>query len=154
MGWFKNIIGGKKNSFIGDTDSPEFAVYILKQLKDRHTTAIVNFKDDQHQYVTMVVDVDEDNKQLILDEISPQDGQDKVEKGMPFRVSSSDKGIATIFRTENILTKEDKGYKLNIVKLPEKVEYRQRRDAFRLKLTSDYNFFLNFMQKKTFKYKK
>lgn len=130
------FLGKSKDYVTGDTDSPEFAIHILKQLQERHTPAIVNFKGDSQQYVTMILEVNERKKIVVLDEMTPKEGHKLAEAGEPFRVTSSDNGIAVVFKTAITKCGIEKGIHYYYVPLPEQVDYLQRREAFRIKISS------------------
>ena len=51
MSFLDKILGKKEDSepkYNGDTESPEFAVFILKVLAKRHSPIIIKFTGDDH----------------------------------------------------------------------------------------------------------
>lgn len=120
---------------IGDTSSPEFAVHILKLISQRHTPCIVKFKGDPKQYMTMILDINEKTNELKLDELTPNDGHDKILEGNSVRITTSDGGVAVIFKAKVISSGEEDEIAYYISKIPKQVEYIQRREAFRIKLS-------------------
>ena len=137
MGILDFFTGGNDKTYIpGDSDSPEFALFVLKQLQKQHASGVVRFKDDPQSYVTMILKVDEKHNHLVLDELTPKVGHQKAVKKENFRISFSYNGVAVIFKS--IITNHgtDKKIAFYHIDIPESVDYQQRRHAFRVHVSS------------------
>ncbi len=139
MSWFNTFFKKKKHRIIEFTDSPEFVISILKKLQARHSVCTVHFSGDKKQYVTMIIDVDKNKRTFLLDEMVPSEGHKKATNGDPFRITASDNGIAIIFKGQviNTITRDENDYYL--LNLPQYIEYKQRRKAFRVPISIENN---------------
>lgn len=86
------------------------------------------------QYATIIVHVDTEKERFLIDEIVPKEGAKRALEGEEFEVTLSDKGIPVIFKTTMDSQVKFEGSTAYAIPLPEKVEYCQRRSAFRVQM--------------------
>lgn len=137
MGLFDKFKTQKYHSSadIADPDSHDFAIHILQELASKHTPVIVKFHHTKEQYASMVIEADAETESFKLDELSPTDGHDHVQVGSELDMISSDNGIGIKFNGKVLKIGSDKGIAFYEMKIPEKVTYSQRREAFRTKMS-------------------
>ena len=142
MGWLSKIF--KKKTYLREyTNSPQFVISMLKKLQTRRSSCMIHFSGDQAQYVTMILDINQTKKQFTIDEIVPREGQNKSRIGESLRITASDNGIAIIFKAVIVATETQGNSLCSILEIPQYIEYKQRRAAFRVPVTVDNNVIIN-----------
>jgi c-di-GMP-binding flagellar brake protein YcgR len=119
----------------------QFVIKVLKELHAKHTPLLIHFRGVSQQFVSIILEINIEKNCIVLDEFSPKEGHDLAIKKLPFRVSSSDHGIAVVFTGVVAMAGMEpdpvkKAVAYYVVPIPTHLEYRQRRDSFRVHITS------------------
>ncbi|MBB1485608.1 flagellar brake protein [Oceanospirillum sediminis] len=106
---------------------------ILRSLqKHRSPLSIVFRGHDDQVYTSIVLKVDLEEGYFLLDEIAPPSGHKKAMGGAAFSVTANDRGVQVVFSGNQVVgAGTNKGAAIYKIKLPSKLLYKQRRDAFR-----------------------
>lgn len=113
---------------------PERISAILDEIQ-RHLVLIgVRLDADGPLYNSLLVRLDKTRNTLYLDEISPREEHERLRVGHEISIYASLRGIAIRFvvTVEEIL--QEAGHALYFGKYPNKINYLQRRDMFRVRL--------------------
>ncbi|RRJ85019.1 flagellar brake protein [Aestuariirhabdus litorea] len=117
------------------TNPREIASY-LKASSDHQEAVTVYFPAKEQGYRSLFVEIDLDRGEIELDSLAPTPGDSLMRNHEKFHVIGSVSGVQLRF-DDNVLERlsQDKdgrqGYR---IKLPQKVRYMQRRDAFRARI--------------------
>ena len=109
---------------------------LLHQLMEKRALLAVTLKDHQQSFSSAILDVDHENDYFILDELKPEQGDDILKQAPSLQISSHLGGISMSFKaTVSEFGQEDNipFYKLP---LPKSINYLQRRQAVRVKLSA------------------
>ena len=109
---------------------PARVVPLLDRLAKRHVPLTVRISGYDEYFTSYIVGVDQ--RQLLLDELLPSAGQPQLEAKRELQASAKLDGIDIRFVTS--LTGVDREQKMltNTMKLPQQLEYRQRRMSYRV----------------------
>lgn len=111
---------------------PAKVLRLLKRFTKRYTPLTVKVPGHQQHYTSCIVDVD--SKQVLLDELLPTSGHERLITERALLVTGRLEGIVIQFFTtlEHV---EDKDKMLTYhMKLPDLLEYQQRRQNFRARI--------------------
>lgn len=136
----------------------EFAVsdnrrigFILRSLLAENASLSVTFKEGEIPSVTNVLDVDEEQGVFILSAFSLVGHQQLARAGRPFVLRGYDKGVEVIIENLNVL--EDAGayghegaYEVGF---PSWLQYKQRRECFRVRVNSSTKVDISMFVKET-----
>lgn len=119
--------------------SPAQIATVLKRLHEEHALLTVSFPGDNKIYNTAILGVDAAEGQVLLDELNPVDGHQRVQTGSRLQLQGSVAGIETRFNVVVSAIDIEQNIYLYRAPLPDYVIYRQRRDSVRvpIKLSLD-----------------
>lgn len=104
----------------------------LRALMDSRSPLELVFNERQQIYQSYIVAVDRDNNRLALDELIPNDGQRHLLNGEPVNIVSHRDGVRISWSHNQIALADTlDGTPCFWLTLPAKIEYHQRREAFR-----------------------
>lgn len=109
----------------------ERLVSLLENLRLERSLLSVQIDQRPVRYNSAVLKVDAVNGALLLDELTPADGHQRIQVGSKLRVIGSCRGVPVTFRTHVEAKRELKNVGFYQVALPDAVDYRQRRAYFR-----------------------
>jgi len=102
----------------------------------------VRIDDRLTPYVSLLVEVDSEERVLYIDELLPQNGNDALGNGERFSIRALCRGIPVFFGDNQILSAESEdetGPLTYKVPFPEKLVYQQRRQFFRVTVAANQN---------------
>lgn len=112
--------------------SPAQIATILKRLQEGHALLTASFPGDNKVYNTAILGVDATENQVLLDELNPVEGHNRVQAGSRLQLQGRAAGIETRFTVVVAAVDIEQNIYLYRVSLPEYVIYRQRRDSVRV----------------------
>ena len=128
------IIGVQTNSYKSLSNSekitdPAKVSRLLDRLSKKHTPLTVQVPGHGEHYTSYIVDID---KFVLLDELMPNTGHQKLLAERSLRVLAKLDGIDVQFITTLERVDEKKNELTYFMNLPKQIEYRQRRNAYRV----------------------
>lgn len=109
---------------------------ILRRLRQENPLLSVHFPGDNKLYNSSLLTVDAVAGALSLDELNPAAGHERVAPGTKLRVQGLLNGVDVRFTATVTTVDQDQGIYFYLVKLPEELLYRQRRDHLRVPLAT------------------
>lgn len=129
------VRSGARGSSIYTTylSEPIEIIRALKLLRDQRADVQLSFEGDSTSYVAKVLDVS--GAHLLLEDIHPRTGLQKMRKGQEFAMSARGRGIYLHSSANKVVEVEsERGVPYFRVRLPTNVLYQQRRKAARFRL--------------------
>ncbi|WP_119396094.1 flagellar brake protein [Salinibius halmophilus] len=114
------------------TSSEKEIKRLLVQAQASFSPVSVHFHGTQAFYTSYIVEVDGDRKQILLDEVVPATGNEKVEAGLPFNIETFVDGVRV--RATDVKAKPGKasdGGRVYIAAFPNQLHTLQRRQSYR-----------------------
>jgi c-di-GMP-binding flagellar brake protein YcgR len=105
---------------------------LLKNIHTKHSLLAIMIDGSDEFYGSTIIELNKDEKYLVIDELYPEEGHAQIEVGKPLSFDANYAGAFVHFKGNvEAIGKNDKAayYKINI---PEEVEYHQRRNTFRI----------------------
>ncbi len=115
--------------------SPGDIFGVFRSLQHDRSSINVQFEEASQLYSSLVLDANLPERFVLLDEISPEAGRDRIESGMPFSFRGSINGIrvyAEGMRVTRVFRDPSGTYYQ--ASFPTTLLYLQRRDAFRARV--------------------
>ncbi|WP_126453725.1 flagellar brake protein [Sulfuriflexus mobilis] len=103
----------------------------LRRLLRDHVLLNVHMPDSDRFYNSILIDVDAEQKYILLDALHPESGHQQILKERQFTVSAQYQGIEFGFNGNIDSVIDDGGKPAYRVKYPEVLRYHQRRASFR-----------------------
>lgn len=113
---------------------PPQIVGLLNRIRDAHLLLSINMDNDQQLYSSALIDTNPEQNSMLLDELYPRDGHEKIQPGTILHVQTRLKGVDTQFDCEVSAIEESSGIAAYQVVIPESVAYYQKRKQFRAQL--------------------
>lgn len=110
---------------------PRRLVALLKGLKANRTLLSARVDDQTTWYNTALLKLDADTGDIFLDELSPQEGHDRLQAGSALHLTGVLNGVPTDFSTRILGVGEQRGIAFYRAALPVSMNYQQRRATFR-----------------------
>jgi c-di-GMP-binding flagellar brake protein YcgR len=105
---------------------------LIKRIKEQRALLTVSLPNTKQTFNSAILDIDEALAYLILDELTPQRGHEKLmEQGM-LNARAVVQGIETRFSTSLEQAETESGIWMYRVQFPAEVLYLQRRSSFRI----------------------
>ena len=109
---------------------PARVVPLLERLSKRHVPLTVRISGHDEFYTSYIVGVDQ--RQLLLDELLPSTGQPQLQAKRTLQATAKLDGIDIRFVTSLQRVDDKQNLLTNTMNLPQQLEYRQRRMAYRV----------------------
>ncbi len=107
----------------------------LRQLQQSHDPLVISFDGRNQRFQSYLIEIDRDNRRLILDEMIPSDGERYLQNGEAFHVEAFHEGVRVAWEChQSVQIAEHEGARCYLSPLPENVQYHQRRNAYRATL--------------------
>jgi c-di-GMP-binding flagellar brake protein YcgR len=107
---------------------------LLQQIHDSRTVITVHLKDDSNRYSSAILNIDQDQNALLLDELNPKHGHDRLAKTKQLNISARLAGVNIYFKSELNSIEYENGIALYRIPIPERILYEQKRSAFRVRI--------------------
>ncbi len=111
-------------------EDPARLVPLLDRLAKKHTPLTVKIPGHDEYYTSYIVEVSK--HQLLLDELLPSAGQHLLSQQRALQATAKLDGIDIRFISSLVRADDQKNILTNYLKLPEQLEYRQRRLSYRV----------------------
>ena len=111
-------------------------VSLLQQVYDSRSVITVHLKGDNNRYSSAVLDIDHDNNSLLLDELNPQSGHDRLLTIKEMNISARLAGVYIYFKSTLQSVEKENGIALYRIPIPERILYEQKRGAFRVRISA------------------
>lgn len=128
---------GKAAAYEGQTDkitNTARIATILNNLQARRALLRVTLPGSAKQYNSAVLEIDGDAGIMVLDELNPREGHDKLLAAKGFDIHTQLKGVDVNFRCTLTAHGVDAGIAYYRVPLPKLVYYRQLRSYYRVEV--------------------
>jgi c-di-GMP-binding flagellar brake protein YcgR len=107
---------------------------LLQRLKEARTLLLVHLPEDNNRYTSAVLEVDLQHGQVVLDELTPAEGNTRVEKTRRLHVTGRLAGAQVRFRGDVHKIETGADAIRYVLTLPEYITHEQRRNAFRVRI--------------------
>ncbi len=107
---------------------------LIEKIHASHSLLTVTINNEQAGYGSTILEINGEENYLVLDELNPLDGHEKIAIGSIIKVNTQHAGALVRFKVniEAIGGDEDAAYYK--APLPERIEYHQRRNWFRVSI--------------------
>lgn len=105
---------------------------IISNIHKSRNLLNVSLPDDSHQYNSIILDIDADNKTITLDELNPKEGHERFLTKKIALISTTIHGVDIRFQVDlhNVASSDDIAY--YIAGIPNKLDYHQLRAYHRV----------------------
>ncbi len=117
---------------IEQVTEPARLLGLLKNLQSKRTLLSVRIDDQSQYYTTALLKVDPQRELMYIDELVPRSGHERLQIGSKLHIVGLLDGVPTGFTTRVVSTDQQKGIAFYRVELPEKIDYQQKREFFRV----------------------
>lgn len=107
---------------------------ILRRLQDAHALIHVSLPGQGDSWLSTIIEVQQSNGQLLIDELSPREGNGALQRVRRAIVSAQIQGVDISFATNLIESDEADGLLFHRMAMPDMVRYWQRRSSFRARV--------------------
>ncbi len=149
LGTLKGFFGKKENITASDSETyepkpssnPNFLTdpkkirCLLKNIEEAAPICTITIEGTNDSFSTSILDVQLENNQIILDELSPSHGNELVISKKAFKLSTIYNGIHLAFKVNNIETGRSREIVYYKVAIPNRIYYPQRRSSPRIQIT-------------------
>ena len=109
---------------------------ILRRLQDAHSLIHVSLPGQGDSWLSTIIEVQQTRGQLLLDELSPREGNGALQRARRAIVSAQIQGVDISFATRLIETDQADGLLFYRMALPDMIRYWQRRSSFRARVSA------------------
>jgi len=109
---------------------------LLKEIEQASPLCTITFEGSTEKFSSSILDIQLDNKQIILDELLPAHGNSLLKKTTKLKLSTLHKGIHLAFKLEHMTSGSSRGITYYKTEIPDRVFYPQRRTSPRIQITS------------------
>jgi c-di-GMP-binding flagellar brake protein YcgR len=109
---------------------------ILRRLKDAHALIRVSLPGASESWLSAVIDVQPGRGQLLIDELSPREGNGALQRARRAIVSAQIQGVDISFATNLVEAGQSDGLPYYCMTLPDTIRYWQRRASFRVRVSA------------------
>lgn len=120
-----------ENNNIERITQPEIMSSYLHRLQRAHVLLNVNIPGGDRSYNSIIINVDDDKRQLLLDALHPESGHNQVMKLRELSVSAHHEGVKLGFKGYIKELVDDAGKPAYILDYPPTLLYHQQRAAYR-----------------------
>lgn len=107
---------------------------LLQQVFESRTILTVHLPEDNNRYTSALLGINEDADSLLLDELNPKQGHDRLIKTKQMNISARLAGVNIYFKSNLLSVAQENGIALYRVPVPERLLYEQKRGAFRVRV--------------------
>ena len=113
------------------TDSVLIGV-ILERIHKNHSFLTIRLPETDEEYLSLIVELDEDAHSLQIDGLKPDDGNPRLSQAPYFSVSAKLQGTSIDFKSRIVKTFNSNQQLSHKIKYPEIIEHRERRISHRV----------------------
>lgn len=124
-----------KQQFEIISSTPRIAA-VLRPLLQKHSLVTATVSTSRQYYNTVLLEVDAENRFLLIDELHPAEGHRLVSTGKSLTLYTQLDGVSVNFAVPIIDIDSSKGPAVYRVGFPEIIRYRQRRSDYRVPVSS------------------
>ena len=122
----------KKNDNATIIKKPDDIQSLLKNLFKRHSLLTVTIGGNETCYGSTILEINSNEKYLVIDELNPLDGHEQLEIGSSIRINSQHAGALVRFTGKILAISGDEDAAYYKIPIPEVLEHYQRRNAYRV----------------------
>lgn len=111
---------------------PTLIAIVLEKAKRKHSLLTINLPNQKDEYLSLIVDVDDNGKYLYIDELKPDLGNKKLKEAKEFSASAKLQGVSIGFKSEILRTISSGIQSSYCVKFPTQMQHRERRASHRV----------------------
>ena len=116
--------------------SPARMSAVLRPLLDKHTLLTIIIPGVEKRYTSAFLSFDIDKQELLIDELHPEDGHKFLTQSGELKIYTQLDGVDVNLKATVLNSDIENGIRFYILKLPESIQYRQRRDSYRVNVSS------------------
>ncbi len=120
-------------NFLTDSDR---IFKLLKDIEDASPLCTINFEGTTEEFSSSILDVQLENKQIILDELIPEYGNEFLINKGRLKLSTLFNGIGLSFKLTDIKVGSSRGIAYYKAAIPPRIYYPQRRSSLRVPINS------------------
>lgn len=109
---------------------------LLQQLVDKRALLTIKLKDKKQSYTSAVIEVNRDDNFIILDELKPEEGDQLLKQDPSLHINGHLDGVNLRFDASVSEFGTDNNIPFYKLPIPAEIEYHQRRQAVRIKLSA------------------
>ena len=109
---------------------------LLQEIEEESPLCTISFKDKSEEFSSSILDIQLENKKIIIDELLPKHGNDYISPESTLKLSTIHNGIRLAFQLNNIKQGSSRGIAFYKADIPNRIYYPQRRSSPRIQLTS------------------
>lgn len=109
-------------------------VSLLQQIQESRSVLSVHLPNDQSRYTSAILAIHSDSDALLIDELNPARGHERLVKSRELNISARLSGINIYFKSQLLEVQTDGGIAIYKLPIPERLLYEQRRGAFRVRV--------------------
>ena len=118
---------------------------LLRKLQKRHSLLTAHFANKWQPASTMLLEINLDEKYLVIDEFCPLQVNEESANGTKIRITGSNAGVSITFDSHIIDASEKNGNPYYKIPFPESIEYCERRQAHRVPVNISNPIKINFI---------
>ena len=107
---------------------------VLRSIHDKHTLLTVSIKESKRLYNTALLNINSEDGTITIDELHPADGHILLHKVKQLSAQTFLDGVEVNFNTVLQETGNKDGVGYSVLRLPEEIRYKQRREAYRVEV--------------------
>lgn len=108
---------------------------LLKKIQSHHSLLTVTIGGIETAYGSTMLDINKEEQYLVLDELNPLEGHEKLEVGSKIKINTQHAGALVRFTSSIGAIGGDNDAAYYKVPIPTSIEYHQRRNAFRVSIS-------------------
>ena len=108
----------------------------LQRLLDKRSLLTIKLADSQQLFSSAIIEVDDAQEQFMLDELKPEQGNALLQQNPHLNLNGQLEGVVINFDTQVSEFGSEDGISFYKLPIPDAIEYHQRRQAVRIKLSA------------------
>lgn len=117
------------------TDKPRIRAY-LQRLMDKRSLLTIRLEGQQQLFSSAIIKIDDTHSQIMLDELKPEQGNELLNQNAALNVNAQLEGVIIKFNSVVDEIGSEDGIPFYTLPIPDSVEYHQRRQTVRIKLSA------------------
>lgn len=109
---------------------------LLQKLQDQRSLVTIKVQDQAEPFSSVVIDVDRDAGLFIIDELKPDSGNELLRQRPALQIQGHLDGVLMNFGTTVVESGVDNGICYHKIAIPSEIQYQQRRQAVRVRLSA------------------
>jgi c-di-GMP-binding flagellar brake protein YcgR len=109
--------------------------HLLKKIFLKHSLLTITIGSSDECYGSTILQINNDDKYLVIDELHPEKGHDKIKVGTSISFNANYAGASVYFIGTVEAIGENKKAAYYKIGMPEEIQYHQRRNTYRITTT-------------------